>query len=243
MRGGCAEDMRSYKFDFYRPFSGARIGLVLGFMALGISPVWADSEDPSLESDELYAEMRIPPYQKHFPELAIELTTSFNAFGRQALVVEQGSHGIYAISLGMEYQPAFLQSIGVIGIGPYFTSYPSFGASIAPSALSLLGVGAQIRYQARYFREQPIVPMVAYSGEYFNYEFNSGMKGHLVSSGPTVGAWLLLNFLEPRAAAQFYSNTGISRSYAVVEYRMLKGSNSDLAFSGGSYYVGLRIEY
>ncbi len=200
------------------------------------------SSDPNPGSEVQFEDIRVPSYKIHRPQWGLEFTSSLQAFGGQALVVEQGTNPLYAFSLSAEYQPAFLQNFGVFGIGPTFTVYPAFGSTMTYGFLALLGTGAQIRYQARYFRDQPLVPVFAYSIESFSYQFNSGKTGTLISQGPSLGLWIFLNFLEFSSAAQIYMNHGVSRSYLTLEYRILAGQDANLNFSGGSYYFGLRLE-
>jgi hypothetical protein len=131
----------------------------------------------------------------------------------------------------------------VVGIGPIVELYPIFNSGSTPTKFSLYSFGGQIRYQARYFREQVIVPVVGYTVESFYYSFTRGATGNLISSGPTAGLWFLLNFLEPQSASQFYINSGVLRSYLILEYRNMRGSDANVSFSGGSYYFGVRCEF
>lgn len=185
----------------------------------------------------------IPKYELIRPQWGVELTSSLSAFGQNALVQSQGTKPIYAFSLLAEYLPPFVQDVGVLGIGPTFTAYPIFSGGVTTSFVSLWAPGIQVRYQARYFRNQWLVPVVAYSAEYFNYHFTSGAAGTLWIQGPTYGAWLLLNVIEPSAASQFYIEQRILRSYLVFEVRNFSGSDSFLRTSGASYYFGLRVEF
>jgi hypothetical protein len=190
-----------------------------------------------------HALSQTPHFQLLPPEMGLELAVSPNAFGRHALVSQQGDSPLYGASLQVEYQPSFFQRYGILSVGMAFNGYPGFKSEISPAVMALWSIGAQIRYQARYFLEQPVVPMVAYSGEWLNYQFTGGPTGKLIAGGPSVGLWFLLNILEPTSAAQMYLSSGILRSYLVAEYRMLTGNDSNIALSGGSYYGGFRFEF
>jgi hypothetical protein len=159
------------------------------------------------------------------------------------LTVEQGSLPASAISLATEFQPRFLQFFGVIGFGPSATVYPIFGGTnLNPSWASIWSVGGQIRYQAKYFRQQILVPNIAYSYEYFSYAFSAGKSGNLRAQGPIYGLWILLNLLDSSAAANFYIDAGVARTYLIFEARNLAGKDDNISFGGMSYYVGLRME-
>ncbi len=181
--------------------------------------------------------------KESLPNLAVEFTFSPKAFGGTKLIPNQQSSSIFALDLLFQYQPKIIQKYGVLGIGPFFTVYPMSGSGDTSTAFSNLSFGGQIHYQARYFERQPVVPVVSYSVEYFNYRFLSGVSGSLIASGPTAGLWLFLNFLEPSSSNELFLDYGILRSYLVAEYRMIQGSNKDLTFSGGSLYFGLRFEF
>lgn len=182
------------------------------------------------------------------PHWGLQLETSFNPFGGNilggaAVIPQQGTTPSYGIDLAFEFQPSFLQSIGVIGIGPRVGIYPIFGGGVTSSVASIYSFGGQIRYQARYFRRQLIVPMAAYSLESFNYSFTTGQTGNFWAKGPTWGFWILLNTLDPESAADFYIDNGIARTYLVMESRILSGADSVVTFASASYYFGLRFEF
>lgn len=236
--------MRSYKVNTQPPRLLAILLFFFSFPVLASVPESSDSSHEEAGSEASLKDFRVSPYKKIRPEWGIEFSTSPNAFGANALTVEQGTQPIWAFSLLGEYQPAFLQDIGVIGIGPAFNIYPAIGGTkFTPNFASLVGLGGQIRYQARYFREQPVVPVVAYSLEEFKYVFDTGMSGWTLIHGPTVGLWVLLNFLESNSASYMYINNGVTRTYLIAEYRMMTGEDSNLTIHGGSYYFGLRFEF
>ena len=165
-----------------------------------------------------------------------------DSLGKQLLTASQ-TETAKAVLMEFDYQPDFLQSFGVIGIGPSFAFYPVFGTTVTDSAFSLWSAGAHIRYQARFFRQQPIVPVVGYSLEYFTYRFQNASNGSMILQGPVFGAWIFLNMFEPSSAAQLYIDYKISRCYAIAEMRFLTGSDANISISGSSLYFGLRFEY
>lgn len=143
----------------------------------------------------------------------------------------------------MEFQPAFLQGIGVLGLGPSVTIYPAIGGNFTSSPLSIWSAGGQVRYQMRWFHEQLIVPMVGYAYEYFRYNLADGNTGYIQSMGPMFGIYVYLNALDPDSAADFYSNYSGIRSYLVAEAKLLSGADDLVTLSGMGFYFGLRMEF
>jgi hypothetical protein len=229
-------------FEFNRIFSVLFTSLLAGSsVAYGSTDFY---EAP--ESHSEVAVSRLPSYQTALPEWGVQFSASANALGggsNQALTHDQKSNPAYGFSLLSEYQPRFIQKFGVLGIGPALEVFTIRSGANTDGPFSMWSAGGQIRYQARYFREQPIVPVVAYTAEYFNYRFIQGGSGSLFASGPTFGLWILLNILDTNSASQFYTNVGILRSYLVLEYKNLNGSDNNIRFSGGSYYAGVRCEF
>lgn len=197
---------------------------------------------PEPRSEAQTRDLRVPKYHYTRPNWGFELAFSMDSLGKQLLVPTQ-TETAKAVLMEFDYQPNFLQSMGVFGIGPSISFYPIFASTVAESAFSLWSVGAHLRYQARFFRQQPVVPVVGYNLEYFTYRFLSASNGAMILQGPVFGAWVFLNLFEPSSAAQMYIDYKISRSYFVAEMRFLSGSDANISISGSSLYFGLRFEY
>lgn len=214
-------------------------------LVLSTSCMASASDTESANSAAKMEDFDAPAYTKARPQMSFEINATLNAFGGRALTVSQGPYPIYGLNFHGEYQPVFFQKYGVLGIGPSFTIYLPHGGNItnAAPALALFSGGGQIRYQARYFREQILVPFVAFNAEYFSYNLTGRVTGSLISMGPSFGLQLLLNSLEPSAASKMHSNYNISRSYLNLEYRMLSGRDANISYSGGDIYTGLRFEF
>lgn len=190
------------------------------------------------------ADVRTPAYQRVRPKWGFELSGSARALGNDALLLGQEYKNMWGVSAQFEYQPEFLQSIGVVSFGPSVQVYrqdPHSGFN--RNILSMWSFGAQVRYQARYFHEQPVVPFIGARMEYFSYYFTDQFSGHLPVRGGFLGAMFLLNVVEPREAAAFYANYGVARSYLLAEVRSYDGLNEAIDFAGYSYFFGLRIEF
>ena len=187
---------------------------------------------------------RVPACQQMRPSWAIEIAASLKALGGSPTIPNLAGGSVKAFSGQFEYQPKSWQKYGVFSFGPSLQVYvPDNRQQVSDSFLSMWSVGAQARYQARYFREQILVPYVGFGVEQVRYNFRDGVSGSALATGPTLGAMLLLNVLDPRSAADFYASYGALRSYLVGEFRSSSVSGGPVEFSGSSMYFGIRVEY
>jgi hypothetical protein len=183
------------------------------------------------------------------PNFGIQVAGSLSAFGGKTISpVEEGVKS-KAVQLEMEYQPSFLQGLGVIGIGPSVGIYPTSGTvpdtgqKVANSPASLFAFGGQARYQLKYWTQQPLVPYVTYEYQSLRYSLADGGTGRLSIAGGSVGVSFLLNAIAPREGRDVYRNLGIARAYLVAELKKLKGNDQNVAVSGNSLYFGVRCEF
>jgi hypothetical protein len=186
-------------------------------------------------------------YQDLRPGWAVQISYApGGALGRSDLSGPGGSGAVAkAFSLAGAFQPKSVQRIGVIGLGPVFNVYPFLPQrpDVNTQFYSIWSAGISGQYQARFFREQLLVPTVALQYERLTYHLLSTGSGGINLFGPTVGLNILLNELEPSSAFEFYDDYGVLRSYLIAEIRALKGSDQNLNISGASYFVGLRVEF
>jgi hypothetical protein len=238
----------------------AGLSVLLFFCSLSVgiqNSQAAEADQTSSPSPQLSREklpqvtslLGFPRYQLHRPEWAFQFSFSPRAFSGQGLSPAQGTNPTYAYQLLFEYQPAFLQGFGVLGFGPSARLYSFPNANVTANTFSVYSYGGQIRYQARYFREQVVVPMVAYTFEILSSEFIDPSSGSVSSKdkraqlqGPSFGAWILLNFLDRSSANSLYLNTGITRTYLTFEAKKERGTVSRIPLNLWSYFVGLRLE-
>ena len=186
----------------------------------------------------------IPRFQQTRPQWAIIFNASLKALGTQPVLPGQGTYNLAGYNAQFEFQPAFLQRFGILSFGPSLSIYPiTSNANVTKNALSIWSYGGQIRYQARFLREQWVVPTVSYNFENLNYNLNGGTQGRMYLTGITYGGMFLLNVVDEDAASQFYINYTVSRSYLVAEFRSLSGSDANITLVGSSLFFGLRIEY
>jgi hypothetical protein len=187
---------------------------------------------------------RVPLYQQLKPLWGMELSGSLKALGRSSDIPFLTDGKIRAACFKFELQPSFFQKLGVLGFGPSIHLYPvSPIGQVTRAAIGLWSIGSQVRYQARFFREQPLVPYAGYGVERWYYRFVDGSQGRFFAKGPYLGAQFLLNFLDQETAAEFYVNSGVLRSYLVAEIKTLQGSDDLVQLVGSSYYFGIRFEF
>jgi hypothetical protein len=173
----------------------------------------------------------IPFYLQKKTWLGVQFSGALsNALGSSSLAAKGGT-------LSFEFQPPWTQVIGIIGLGANFSYFKS------EAATRLLGYGAQFSYQARWFPNQWIVPVVTYSLNSLQYALAGGASGTLSTPGLTYGARLFLSALDPGAAAEFYNGYKVARAYLTIETGTQNASNADLSLGGRATTLGLRLEF
>ncbi len=251
------------------------LSLVLGRLHLGASHAWAALPEPSISpspspSPVAKRKSLVVDIDALRPQFGIQLFTSpsliDNKKARQ-FFTQQGFTGgtdstgnptaptpsISAIGLMLDYQPAFMQFFGVLDLGASIAINPIFPTpnTYVNSILSLYSAGLQARYQLRFFRGQPLVPMIGYYADAFSYSFSGStalgdsinLSGRTMIHGRIVGAWLLLNWIEPTVAREYFIDSGASRSYLTFEARELLSNGPSFNVSGWSYLFGFRSEF
>ncbi len=220
-----------------------------------ILTVWGSPAKAEQTVDDIsVADTRIPRYELIPPNWSVEISFSPLPWNGQTISSVQ-SNTIYGLLFQFEYQPdLFQQKYGILGIGPSLAIYPSSswiagipnlisGGNPQGPALLMGSLGGQIRYQARYFRNQPLVPEGGYEAAALYSSFPGGTNGVTFAQGPFAGIWLLLNILEPSVAAEAFTDDAILRTYLVAEAHFLSGSSANASVSGQSYYFGIRFEF
>lgn len=199
---------------------------------------------------------KIPPTERENPHWGIDVHGSVQALGTpirsQGLDITGNPVGpvldntVSNFGFGFEYQPEFLQSIGVVSFGPSFNMYVlSTDGALTESAFSIISFGGSLKYQLRFVRGQVVVPFVGYEMQQLRYSFREATigQGWTMASGLTFGALIYLNWIEPSAAHTFWAETGIKRSYLIAEMKQLTAEEPLLSTDGTALYFGIRMEY
>lgn len=180
----------------------------------------------------------IPYYLQRRPVLALQIGGALNsALGADSTVAGESLDSARSFEISGDFQPPWVQAIGVLAFGVHVKHH------IASQVSRITGYGAQAGYQAKWFTNQWVVPMVRYSLETLNYKLTSGTTGSLSAPGLTYGALLFLSAADPAAAAEFYNGYGISRAYLAIETGQKSASNASFTLSGRVTSVGLRFEF
>jgi hypothetical protein len=183
-------------------------------------------------------------YLEHRPKWGLEFKASSPGVRDFQLTDPTGAmNHLHSIQASLEFQPQSLQRYGVLGIGADFGLHPPSTSGVpAPSVTFSWNFGSHLRYQARFVQEQLLVPYVAYGASYWMYRIRSGEVGGLLVHGPSAGLEFLLNAIDTKSAARFFSDYGVSRTYIVVDGSWATGSAGSVLLSARSFYFGLRFE-
>ena len=208
--------------------------------ALGDSTPIESTPEPSRMNSDDY-DPRVPPHYYYRPQFGVSFMASSNAF-------KTYSDGMVArgFSILFEYQPKFVQKIGVLSIGPAVSVYPIFSSGkISTNAWSIWSIGGIVRYQARWFRNQWLVPTIGFAFDRISYNAaqGNGVAGSTTQSGPVFGLMLLLNAIDPDTAAASFVEPGIVRSYLFAELKKPTGGDAVIVPANPVYQFGLRIEF
>ena len=187
----------------------------------------------------------VPFYQQKRPRWALELSAAGrSALGSSSAVSTADPGGIRGFQFQAEYQPEWFQALGVLGVGVSGALYLTSPAkAVTDSLAGLLSYGYQFRYQARFIRNQWIVPFAGYRGQWVRYGLKNDVSGTLGANGAFFGGMILLSAFDEGSAAELYANMGISRVYLLAESRSFDASDASLTLSGSSYFFGLRFEF
>jgi hypothetical protein len=187
----------------------------------------------------------VPYYQQKRPQWALELAVAArSAFGDEGRLQGADSSGLRSLQILGEYQPLWFQPAGVLGLGISAGLYSTDPTNQVTNNLAgLLSYGYQARYEARFIRNQWIVPTVGYAGEWVRYSLKGGTTGIVSAGGIFYGGMILLSAFDEASAAELYTNLGVSRVYLLAESRSREGSDTNLVLSGRSYFFGLRFEF
>ncbi len=209
------------------------------------------ASDDSGTSTKKY-DRSIPLYERENPTVGVDIHGSLGALGTPIKSQPAGSATVNESSVrnfgfGFEFEPKFLQSIGVVSIGPSANLYVLDPVGdLTEGSFSIFSVGVSAKYQLKFMRSQYVVPFVGFEAQMIHYNFvpETGIgTGWTLSSGPTFGAMLLMNWMEPSSAHNLFSEYGIKRTYLVGEAKLLKASETILSVEGTAIYFGLRMEY
>ncbi len=203
------------------------------------------SQATSAEADEF--DLASKPYNRERPNWAFDLAYSPSGLGVGGALPGGSSaevRSVRGLTTQVEWQPSWIQAIGVIGVGVGLQVYSRLPAGgVTPQATSVWSASLQARYQLKFFEGQWVVPMGGYAVERVQYNLG-GERSFFLAQGPFVGAMILLNPLEPSVAGDAYVSLGIKRTYLMGELRLREGrSASGVALGENAIFAGIRSEW
>lgn len=180
----------------------------------------------------------IPYYLQKRPIIALQIGGALNsALGAESTIQGASLDSTTSVEVSADFQPPWIQAFGVVAVGVHARHH------ITSQASRITGYGAQAAYQAKWFTNQWVVPVVRYSLDTLNYKLSGGGTGSLSDPGLTYGALLFLSAADPGAAAEFYNGYGISRVYLALETGQKSASDASFVLSGRVTTASLRFEF
>ncbi len=138
------------------------------------------------------------------------------------------------------------QSIGVFSVGPQFAVLnlrsPVVGTVSDPLNLML---GATLRYQLKIMKNQPLVPTVALSWDYYRLKSAFPVAPYATGSGISFSAGLLLSlgWIDRETAKEAFQTLGMTRAYLSAELQSTSFNNTVFNREALFYLFGIRFEF
>ena len=208
----------------------------------------AEGTDSAISVSSLEDQLDAKPYDRERPNWALGFSFSragFGAGGDFPGASAAQTARVRGASFHFEWQPSWIQSLGVLGIGLSAQLYPEYPKTdLTQTSTSFWSAGAQIRYQLKFVPGQWVVPMGGYLVERLQYKLPGDISGSLIAQGPFAGLMILLNPLEPSVAGEAYATSGIKRTYFVAESRLRTGTagRSGPTIAETAWFWGIRSE-
>lgn len=203
-------------------------------------------ETPTATSTLSDEQIRVPPHERAIPTFGLQIQGAAKPFTGGNDLPTQADGNARTAHVEFELLPHFAQHFGILGFGvhgdyTFYTTSPT--TQSGPTSFPSWAVGAQVRYQARYFSEQLLVPVAGYRIDAYRYRRPDNRFGSITASGPFAGAWILLNQIDPDSTRTFFVDVGVCRTYLIAEAHMLRGNDAGFTLAGRTYLFGLRFEF
>ncbi len=189
---------------------------------------------------------KLPISEKNHPSTAIEILFSGGALDSSKISSSAPGERYRYLSVQMDWIPEILNGrAGILSFGGKISFYPTTDIqSVKAKTLTDWAIGSQVRYQLRLVSEQALVPILAYHFDIRSHFASSIQnKTTLLQHGPTLGAWFLLNVVDPELSKSFYRNVGVTRTYFTFEWRRRYARNSVARLDQTELEFGLRFEF
>jgi hypothetical protein len=138
------------------------------------------------------------------------------------------------------------QALGVFSIGPQFAILnlrePVVGTIQDPLNVML---GATLRYQLKFMKNQPIVPTGAVSWDYYRLKSAFPVAPYATGNGISFSAGVLLNlgWIDRETAKEAFQSLGMTRAYLSAEVQSTAFQNTVFSRDALFYLFGIRFEF
>ena len=180
----------------------------------------------------------IPWYQSVKSQWAFQLRMAQNRFP-----ISEGNGNLY--QLGVEWMIPF-QKIGIFSMGANGGILQLVAPTTSLSTNSFNPfVGGQLRYQLKFFNNQPIVPTGAVTYDYYQLKNLSPVATNASGSqvGFSYGVMLNLSWIDQVTSRGAYQSIGLTKFYLTGEIFQSEFSNAVFFLNSKFYLFGIRAEF
>jgi hypothetical protein len=203
--------------------------LFFAFLGFFLSPVSSASNIQGDIVDQEDYDPETPYYQIMPPNWTFGFRAAIGSFPIKS--AEGNVYEVYTERM-VPFQKLGIFSLGIhLGIAPFTSTH-----------YENLKYGALVRYQLHIFKNQIIVPTVAYVYDGFRLKNETGSVDSLSSTGPMFGGLINLGFFDSSTARDGFESIGLLRSYLALEVRPLSLSSSSFSTKSNLWLVGIRLE-
>lgn len=138
------------------------------------------------------------------------------------------------------------QTLGLFSVGPQIAVLnlrsPVVGTVSDPLNLML---GATIRYQLKIMKNQPLVPTIAVSWDYYRLKSAFPVAPYATGGGVSFSAGALLNlgWIDRETAKEAFQSLGMTRAYLSAEVQSTAFKNTVFSNEALFYLFGIRFEF
>lgn len=138
------------------------------------------------------------------------------------------------------------QTLGIFSVGPQLAILnlraPVVGTVSDPLNVML---GATIRYQLKFIKNQPIVPTVALSWDYYRLKSAFPVAPHATGNGISFSGGVLLNlgWIDRETAKEAFQSLGMTRAYLSAEVQSTAFKNTVFSRDALFFLFGIRFEF
>jgi len=196
------------------------------------NPAGSILDDPNYDPN-------LPWYQSLKSNWGIQIRTGINGFPSA-----DGNGNLYLFSY--EWMIPF-QKAGIFSLGANLGLLPLQAPTTSIVSSNLLNpfVGAQLRYQLKVFKNQPLVPTGALTYDYYRIKNNNPVLNFVsgFQIGYSFGLMLNLTWIDQMTARDAHRSIGLTKAYLTAEIFQSEFQNAAFYLNSRFYLFGLRTEF